>query len=534
MKRWRRGTGNDIDIPTSSKSTTTRIGNPLFNPLKNKIGDQIEHVTALGGKRKHRIEDFLDDKTRSKTPKTTILKTGFEQFYSLEKKLVADSAVSNPFQVQVRTAIHKPTGERRVIKVLNRETVDIMKIKREVSVMVGLQPHPNVVQFYEAFQDESRVYICMEYVRGGELFDQLVKHGRYSERRAAQIIRGLILGLSHIHKAGIAHCDIKPENVMFASNGQDSDVKIIDFGMSQRVSLGKINWLSAQCGTIAYRSPEQVERKYSRSCDMWAVGVTMFMLLTGYGPFHNPSLKTTLERIREGFHAELRPGYGNWFPKDKLLTISRAAKSLIAQLLDREDFRRLTPDEALRHPWLNDDMPTNQLLAVRVVEHLQKERAMNRFHTSICTALSQWIPKGEMYLLEAAFRGIDTNEDGVISIDEFRNAVRTFNKSHPQPLSKDAIVKLFNNGDLNNDQHIDYRELILACTHQRILSSEERLWRVFCELDKDNDNYVTKAELGNVVDKCNKEAKDLLDKLDTDRDGKISYTEFVNLWKGYT
>jgi len=321
---------------------------------------------------------------------------------------------------------------------------------------------------------------------------------------------------------------------MFASDAPDAPVKIIDFGMSQRVSVGEIRWLTAQCGTYAYRSPEQLERKYSRACDMWAVGVTMFMLLTGYGPFHSPSFKTTLKRIREGFHAELRPGYGNWFPKDKLVRISRAAMSLIAQLLDREDFRRLTPDEALRHPWLNDQMPADQLLAVRVVEHLQKESSMNRFHTSMCAALSQWIPKGEMYLLEAAFQRIDTNKDGLISIDEFRNAVRKFNKSHPQPLSEDCIIKVFKDGDLNNDQHIDYKELILACTHQRILSSEERIWRVFCELDKDNDNYITKSELGHVLGKCNSEAKALLGGLDTDRDGKISYTEFLKLWKGYT
>jgi len=520
-----------VGIPSSSRKGGGESARGAVVECAASIVKAEEKCSSSKTKRKRvvadLVQDFHEGKNSAKIQRKPLLKSGFNNYYRLEKKLVADNAVSNPFQVQVRTAVHTSTGERRVVKVLNKETVDMNKIRREVNVMVGLR-HENVVRFYDAFEDDKNVYICMEYVKGGELFEQLVKQGRYSERRAAAIIRGIIQGLRHIHSAGVAHCDIKPENIMFASNQPDAKIKIIDFGMSQRVHMGRINWLSAQCGTYAYRSPEQLERKYSRACDMWAVGVTMFMLLTGFGPFHSTSMRNTIKRIQEGFHAEIRPGFGNWFPKD--LPISRAAMSLISQLLDREDFRRLTPDEALRHPWLNGQVPTNQLLAARVVEHLKAGAAMSRFNRAVCTALSQWIPKGEIYLLEKAFQKSDVNGDGLLCLNEFRNVVRCLEL----PLTEDQLVKMFQDADVNDDQHIDYKELVLACTHCRLMNSEERLWRVFCELDTDNDSYVTTAELSKVMGKRLPEAEDIMKGINSEHDGKISYEEFLNLWKGFS
>jgi len=487
-------------------------------------------TVAKRGKRPRCLLKNLED-TKVVDKKDNLLQERFKKHYRLEKKLVGDNAVSNPFQVQVRLATHLKSGDRRVVKVLNKETVDMPKIRREIATMKGLA-HENVVQFYEAFEDDRHVYVCMEYVKGGELFDQLIKQGRYSERKAAHIIRGIIKGLQHIHDAGIAHCDIKPENIMFASEDVDSPVKIIDFGMAQRVTRGKIGWLTDQCGTYAYRSPEQLDQKYTRACDMWAVGVTTFMLLTGFGPFHTNSPRKTIKRIREGFHAEIREGYGNWFPAS--LRISRGAMSLITQLLDREDFRRLNPAEALNHPWLQQaDVPREKLLAERVVEHLQSAAAMTKFNLAICTALSQWIPKGEVYLLEKAFQESDSNGDGLISIDEFRDVVQRFNQGHKQPMSEEQLIRVFNDADVNGDHFIDYKELIMACVHHRLLSSEERLWRVFSELDANNDNYITTEELARVLGKRSSEAEELLKEVDTNHDGKISYSEFLDVWKPY-
>jgi len=516
---------SDSTISTEKSTPPGETISPS-NSVDTKFVVSSEGVTKGGGKRPRRFLKKVED-TKVVDKKDNLLKAGFSKCYRLEKKLVGDNAVSNPFQVQVRLATHLASGERRVVKVLNKETVDMSKIRREIATMKGLV-HENVVQFYEAFEDDRHVYVCMEYVKGGELFEQLIKQGRYSERRAAHIIRDIIKGLQHIHNAGIAHCDIKPENIMFATEDMDSTVKIIDFGMAQRVTRGKIGWLTDMCGTYAYRAPEQLDQKYTRACDMWAVGVTTFMLLTGFGPFHSNSPRKTIKRIREGFHAEVREGYGNWFPAT--LRISRGAMSLITQLLDREDFRRLNPDEALNHPWLQQSIiPREQLLAVRVVEHLQSAAAMTKFNTAICTALSQWIPRGEVYLLEKAFQESDANGDGLISIDEFRQVVHRFN----QPMSEEQLIRVFNDADVNGDHFIDYKELIMACVHHRLLSSEERLWRVFCELDANNDNYITTEELARVLGKRSNEAEELLKEVDTNHDGKISYSEFLHVWKPY-
>ncbi|GAB5369692.1 hypothetical protein AAMO2058_001427300 [Amorphochlora amoebiformis] len=410
----------------------------------------------------------------SKRLKKPVLKRNFEEKYKLEGKVVPDQCVSNPFQVQVRTALHKATGDQRVVKILNKETLDMTKIRREIQVMMGLR-HENVVRFYEAFEDKYHVYICMEYVKGGELFDQL---------------------------AGIAHCDIKPENVLFTSDKPDSSIKIIDFGMSQRVARGKIRWLTDQVGTYAYRAPEQLDKKYTRACDMWAVGVTMFMLLTGFGPFHTASNSDTIRRIREGFHAEIKEGYGNW----------------------------LNPKEALAHPWLAEASESKeQLLGMRVITQLQSASAMTRFHRAVCNALAQWVPKGELYLLEKAFKESDTNGDGLMSIDEFRTTVRRFNQS----MSEKDVQRVFNECDINGDRYIDYNELLLACVHHRLVSSEERLWRVFSELDTNNDNYISSKELAQVLGN-RREAEELIKQIDSNKDGRISYSEFLNMWKGYS
>eukprot|EP00494_Astrolonche_serrata_P027128 UN27391 len=177
--------------------------------------------------------------------------------------------------------------------------------------------HPNVVKLFDVFEDKFNLFLVMEHLGGGELYDRIVERHRYHEKDSKLILKQMLEAIAYLHSERIVHCDLKPDNFLFDSK---NNLKVIDFGMSKR--LPRMKFLHDLVGTPYYTAPEVIEGNYTHSADCWSVGVVMFVMLYGYPPFYvDPEEYGHLEhqeifnQIRKGFDPTLKSGMGPFFLK---------------------------------------------------------------------------------------------------------------------------------------------------------------------------------------------------------------------------
>lgn len=211
-------------------------------------------------------------------------------------------------------------------------------IQEEVNILTKLD-HPNIVKYYETYIDEKYIYLVMEYIGGGELFDKIAKQENqvFSEQDASQYMKKLFSALSHMHAQGVVHRDIKPENIMLAKNGE---LKLIDFGLSKRTQGNKK--MKTIAGTPYYMAPEVLDGQYDSKCDTWSIGVLLYVFMSGYLPFQGENRNEVFSKIQNGkFH----------FKHQEFEVASPEVIDLIKKLLIVDPKKRLTAGEALKHPW---------------------------------------------------------------------------------------------------------------------------------------------------------------------------------------
>ncbi|KAI9875894.1 MAG: hypothetical protein M1830_007823 [Pleopsidium flavum] len=264
---------------------------------------------------------------------------------------------------RVRLAKHALTGQFAAIKIVSKKSAALVQstslsgmdtmvtgppvvgsnggrlmpfgIEREVVIMKLIE-HPNIINLYDVWENRGELYLVLEYVEGGELFDYLVAQGRLDEEEAVRLFRQIIAGLSYCHRFNICHRDLKPENLLLDRN---RNIKIADFGMAALQPAGL--WLDTSCGSPHYASPEIVSGKKYRGdkADIWSCGVILFTLLTGYLPFDSGDIPKTLKAVKAGVYT---------MPEG----LSREAKDLIWRILQPDPRVRMTMNAIWRHPLL--------------------------------------------------------------------------------------------------------------------------------------------------------------------------------------
>lgn len=232
------------------------------------------------------------------------------------------------------------TGQGVAIKVIDKEKVLrvglMTQIKREISIM-RLVKHPNVLQLYEVMATKTKIYFALEYAKGGELFDKVSK-GRLKEPIARKYFQQLINAVDFCHSRGVYHRDLKPENLLLDEN---DNLKVSDFGLSALAeSKRQDGLLHTTCGTPAYVAPEVINRKGydGDKADIWSCGVILYVLLTGYLPFHDSNL---MEMYRKIGKAEFK--CPNWFPPE--------VKRLLTRMLDPNPVYRITIAKIKENSW---------------------------------------------------------------------------------------------------------------------------------------------------------------------------------------
>ncbi|GLT60560.1 hypothetical protein SLA2020_333220 [Shorea laevis] len=253
---------------------------------------------------------------------------------------------------KVKFAQNTETGESVAMKVLDRSTIIkhkmVDQIKREISIM-KLVRHPYVVRLHEVLASRTKIYIILEYITGGELFDKIVHQGRLSEANARRYFQQLIDGVDYCHSKGVYHRDLKPENLLLDSQG---NLKISDFGLSAQPEPG-VSLLRTTCGTPNYVAPEVLSRKgYDGAvADVWSCGVILYVLMAGYLPFDDVDITLLYSKI-----AKAEFSCPSWFPV--------GARSLIHRILDPSPQTRITIEEIRSDEWFKKDY-----VPVRLIEY---------------------------------------------------------------------------------------------------------------------------------------------------------------------
>ncbi|CAD8055379.1 unnamed protein product [Paramecium sonneborni] len=241
---------------------------------------------------------------------------------------------------KVKLATHILTGEKVAIKILEKQKIadasDVERVTREIQILKQVR-HPNLVQLYEIIETPKQLFLVMEYVNGGELFDYIVQNQRIKDVEAVRFYSQLLSGIEYLHKLHIVHRDLKPENLILDGRGK---IKIIDFGLSNFYKQDDL--LKTACGSPCYAAPEMIagKRYQGLQVDIWSSGVILFAMLAGYLPFEDPNTNQLYKKIISGDFK---------FPK----YISNEAKDLIKNILNTDPLKRYTILEIRKHTWFN-------------------------------------------------------------------------------------------------------------------------------------------------------------------------------------
>jgi len=243
---------------------------------------------------------------------------------------------------KVHLGIEKKTQQKWAIKIIDKKLVETTRLENEIQILKRVA-HVNIIALKDVFESSSKLYLVMELVTGGELFNKIVEIGAYTEQTAKEIVRQILEGVKYLHSLSIAHRDLKPTNLLLKSS-EDSEIKIADFGLSK--ILGPDSMMQTACGTPIYVAPEVLKGEgYDKEVDLWSVGVIMYILLCGFPPFFDDG-----ENMGQLFEQIMAGDFD--FPDPYWTDIDESAKDLIEHLLRVEPSKRYTADQALAHEWL--------------------------------------------------------------------------------------------------------------------------------------------------------------------------------------
>ncbi|XP_012821443.1 calcium/calmodulin-dependent protein kinase type II subunit gamma isoform X3 [Xenopus tropicalis] len=306
---------------------------------------------------------------------TTATCTRFTDEYQLYEELGKGA-----FSV-VRRCVKKSSNQEYAAKIINTKKLsarDHQKLEREARIC-RLLKHPNIVRLHDSISEEGFHYLVFDLVTGGELFEDIVAREYYSEADASHCIHQILESVNHIHQHDIVHRDLKPENLLLASKCKGAAVKLADFGLAIEVQGDQQAWFGF-AGTPGYLSPEVLRKDpYGKPVDIWACGVILYILLVGYPPFWDEDQHKLYQQIKAGAYD---------FPSPEWDTVTPEAKNLINQMLTINPAKRITADQALKHPWVCQRSTVASMMhRQETVECLRKFNARRKLKGAILTTM---------------------------------------------------------------------------------------------------------------------------------------------------
>ncbi|KAA6397380.1 MAG: putative Calcium/calmodulin-dependent protein kinase type 1 [Streblomastix strix] len=278
------------------------------------------------------------------------------------------------------------TGQLVAIKFIEKSKIVSDPIQKqnlltEITAMQSMK-HPYIIELYEVYELEDKLCLVMELASGGEVFNKLADRGSYSERDASLLMLQLFQAVKYMHDRGIAHRDLKLENILYENTNFYSPIKISDFGLSKVIEKEQL--MMTCCGTPGYVAPEVLSYSgYGKECDLWSLGIIMYVLLCGYPPFFDINITVMFDMIQKGVYEYESPDWD---------TISSSAKDLISKLLVVDPVKRFTVDQALQHNWFTESLPTHKL--EDTYNKIKERKVKNMFKAiKMISVLNMWKKK---------------------------------------------------------------------------------------------------------------------------------------------
>ena len=330
---------------------------------------------------------------------------------------------------------HRTTGELYAMKVIALDTVggSIEELKREIEIQRTLD-HPNICKIFESYEDRQaqEMYIIMEICTGGSLVSRMKSHRHgYGERAAATLVEKMLSAVIYCHHHGVVHRDIKLDNFIYENESEEAELKLIDFGFAAEIAPGKESMWD-QLGTPSYMAPElwgSEEAEYDSSVDMWALGVVTYMLLSGKRPFHHQDKREKARMIR---HDALR------FPSPDWDRVSADAKDFCSALMQKKPRDRLAATTAKDHKWIKNASKLHKGIDAahelarhnEIVESLEAYCEADDLKKLALEVIAFSTPPAKLQELRDLFVKIDTDDSGMISLAEFKEAMALHPEVH--------------------------------------------------------------------------------------------------------
>lgn len=330
----------------------------------------------------------------------TVSRTTFHELYTMSSDVLGRGAYA-----QVRSCISQLTGKQYAVKVIEkRPGHSRSRVIKEIETFNMCKDHPNVVQLIEYFEEDERFYVIFEKMRGGPLLNHIQRRVYFTEEEAANVTRDIAAALKFLHERGVAHRDVKPENVLCMDPDYVSPVKLCDLDLASKTDSFsmcsmKTPELRSPVGSAEFMAPEVVDAfvgdalRYDKRCDMWSLGVIVYIMLCGYPPFYGECGRDNCgwnegehcTECQESLFHRIQLGEFD-FPIDDWARVSSNAKDLIKHLLVKDAKQRFTADLVLAHPWLTEGAPKTPLQTPDVLLRNDSARDLHQMKQNFSAA----------------------------------------------------------------------------------------------------------------------------------------------------
>ena len=453
----------------------------------------------------------------------------------IKKKLLGSGAFGEVWLVRHKNL--ERDFAMKIIKKRKNKSNEEKEILNEIEILKKLD-HPKILKIIDFYSKVKKYYIITEYCPEGELFNEIIKVGRFDEGQTAFIINQILKAISYCHRNQIIHRDIKPENIMITKREKNGclQVKLIDFGTAKIFEKGQSE--NRYVGSSYYMAPEVLKRKYDEKCDLWSIGVILYILLTGRPPFDGNDDEEILKNVEIGVYD--KTSYP--FP-----SLSSYAKDLINKLLQYDAKKRISAEEALEHQWFKtaefkkkDKVNTiPHELAKQLITNMTKYKSNNMLKCAVVAYLVHHLTNTEE-CMEASklFIKIDLNSDGKIEKHELIQGFQKYWGISEEEV-KEKVDIIFANIDTDFNGFIEYEEFVRAAVNPTIFMSQNYLKFAFNYFDRDSSGDITFEEIKKRFsqnsnynsEKMDTELREIFDKVDINKDGSISFFEFCKMMK---
>ncbi|XP_048225805.1 CDPK-related kinase 7 isoform X2 [Ricinus communis] len=423
-------------------------------------------------------------------------------------------------------------GQDVAVKIIPKSkmttAIAVEDVRREVQILRALTGHKNLVQFYDAYEDDDNVYVVMELCTGGELLDRILSRGgKYSEEDAKTVMVQILNVVAYCHVQGVVHRDLKPENFLFSTKEESSPLKAIDFGLSDYVKPDSFadERLNDIVGSAYYVAPEVLHRSYGTEADMWSIGVIAYILLCGSRPFW--------ARTESGiFRAVLKADPS--FDEAPWPSLSPEAIDFVKRLLNKDYRKRLTAAQALSHPWLANHHDIKIPLDMIVYKLVKAYICSSSLRKSALGALAKTLTVDQLAYLREQFTLLGPSKNGFISMSNFKTAVI---RSSTDATKDSRVLDYVSMVSSLQYRKLDFEEFCAASISVHQLEGmdcwEQHARRAYELFEKDGNRPIMIEELASELGlSTSVPVHVVLQDWIRHSDGKLSFLGFVRLLHG--